>query len=167
MTRPILKIERDTLDQICDFFGLISICLLILLPFYYYSSLPDQIAIQYNYKGMPKGFGEKKYIWTLPVVGLFLYLMMIFLNRFPHIFNYPQKVTRENAFYLYTNATKMMRFLKTIIIVAFTYIMLLTIQIAMGTKDGLGIYFTPFILVFTFGIIGYFLYRLLKVEKSI
>ncbi len=70
MTRPKIKIEPEPIDRIVESIGVIGIILLIGLPVFYYSSLPDIIPKHYGLSGEPDGFSGKGIIWTLPAIGL-------------------------------------------------------------------------------------------------
>ena len=105
--------------------------------------------MHYNLAGKADGFGNKNQILTLPIVSSVLFIGLTFLNRFPHIFNYRTKINEENAFYYYTNTTRMIRFLNLIIVTIFGLIIFKTIQNAKGNADGLGSWFLPL----TFGLI--------------
>ena len=60
------------------------------------------------------------------------------------MFNYPSQITKENALRQYTNATRMMRVLKLVIVLLFGLIVFRKIQIVNGHADGLGTWFLPF-----------------------
>ena len=162
MTRPKIKIENEPIDWIVQSIGIIGIILLIGLPIFHYSSLPDIIPRHYGFNGKPDGFSGKGIIWTLPAIGLVMYVGMAILNKFPHIFNYLIEITSENAERQYKIATKLLRFLNTIIVCVFCYITYATIQTALGKQSGLGSYFTPIFMVLIFGTIGIYLYKSIK-----
>jgi uncharacterized membrane protein len=162
MTRPKIKIKSEPIDRIVESIGVIGIILLIGLPVFYYSSLPDIIPRYYGSSGEPDGFSGKGIIWTLPAIGLVMYVGMAMLNKFPHIFNYLIEITTENAERQYKIATKLLRFLNTIIACVFCYITYATIQTALGKQSGLGSYFTPIFMVLIFGIIGIYLYKSIR-----
>ena len=159
MERPQLKIELEPIDKASELLGILGLLLLIGLPIYYFDKLPETIPRHFGANGEPDGFSGKGIIWALPAIGFIMYVGMFWLTKYPHIFNYPQQVTRENAKSLYTAGTRMVRTLNTIISCIFAYITYSTIQTALGNKSGLG---TLFMLIFTIvilGTIGYFLYK--------
>jgi hypothetical protein len=51
---------------------------------------------------------------------------MSILNKYPHAFNYPTKITMQNAEKQYTIATKLIRYLKFMVVLTFSLIVLLT-----------------------------------------
>lgn len=162
MARPRINIELKPVDIITELIAILGLVLLIGLPMYFFDELPDSIPRHYGANGEPDGFSEKGIIWTLPIIGVLMYVGMFWLNKYPHIFNYPQEVTKENAKRIYTIGTRMIRTLNAIITCVFAYITYSTIQTALGKQSGLGNWFTPILMMFIFGITGYFLYQSMR-----
>lgn len=135
--RPKLKAELTTLDKTLEILGWTSILAVWFLTITNYTNLPDTIPIHYNGAGQADRFGGKATILILPLIATVLFVGLTILNRFPHIFNYPTNITQDNALSHYTNATRMIRYLKLIIVVIFGLIAFRTIQNANGKADGL------------------------------
>lgn len=161
--RPRIKLPLSSFDQVIEFIGLAFLVFLIILPLRYYSDLPVRIPVHFNASGAPDGYGSKTTLFLLPAIGLVLWLAMTILTRFPHIFNFPVKITPENAEVQYRLATRMMRILKTLILIMFAFISYKTIQIATGNEAGLGKAFLPVFLIITFGVV---LIYLVKASKN-
>lgn len=162
MTRPRIKIDLDIQDWIIEIMGASFLLVMIGWSLYHFNSLPDMIPRHYNALGEPDAFSQKNTLWTLPVVGTVMYIGMFFLNKYPHIFNYPTDITEENAERQYRIATKLIRALNLAISASFCYISYSTIQIALEKKEGLGTFFTPIFVVGIFAILGFYLYRSFK-----
>jgi uncharacterized membrane protein len=124
-----------------------------------YSSLPDTIPTHFNAAGEADDYGRKASIFGLPVVASLLYIGLTLLNRVPHIFNFPTPVTQDNALPQYTNATRMIRYLKLILVLVFAGISFQTIQQANGETDGLGVWFLPVTLGLIFMPLLYFVIK--------
>ncbi|NER16145.1 DUF1648 domain-containing protein [Spongiivirga citrea] len=159
MDRPKIKIEKDVLDVFLETLGLAFIIIILVLPIVYYNQLPEKIPTHFGADGTADDFGSKSSIWLLPILGTVMFFGLFMLNKYPHIFNYPQKITAENAKKQYQNATKLIRFLNTSIALVFAYITYSTINVAIGKQSGLGSYFLIAFLVLIFIPIFYFLYR--------
>ena len=162
MERPRVEIALDTVDWIMEVLGLVFLLLMIGLPVYYFSELPEVIPQHFNAAGEPDGFSQKSIIWVLPAIGLMMYSSMWALNRYPHIFNYPTEITKDNAKRQYHIATKLIRTLNFIIAGSFVYIVYRTIRTALDGGNGLGISFLPVFLVLIFGTIGIYLYQAIR-----
>lgn len=162
MNRPKIKIKADVFDIIIEVIGVLGVLFLVGLPMFYYSELPDIIPIHFGFDGIADGFNGKKSIWILPTIGVIIFIGINILNKYPHIFNYPTKITEENAERLYRTACKMVRVLNTLVVCVFAYLTYATIQTALKNQNGLGNYFTTIVMVFIFGIIFYFSKRMSK-----
>ena len=163
--RPIIKLELTTADKIFEIIGWLLTISLWGLTITNYANLPDTIPTHYNGAGQADGFGGKATILTLPLIATVLFVGMTILNKFPHIFNYPTNITQDNALRQYTNATRMIRYLKLIIVVIFGLIAFKTIQNANGQTNGLGIWFLPMTLGLIFIPLTYFVVKSLKATK--
>ena len=163
--RPKLKLELTKFDKIHEILGWTLILAIWVLTISNYSNLPDTIPIHYNGAGQADGFGGKGNILTLPLIATVLFIGLTILNKFPHVFNYPTNITADNALRQYTNATRMIRYLKLIIVVIFGLIAFKTIQNANGQADGLGIWFLPMTLGLIFIPLIYFVVKSFKATK--
>ncbi len=157
--RPKLKIQLTPTDHVIELLGWGVLLALWVWTGTSYSSLPDTIPTHFNAAGEADGFGRKVSIVGLPVIATLLYIGLTVLNRFPHIFNFPTPITQGNALRQYTNATRMIRYLKLILVLVFTGISYQTIQQANGTSEGLGIWFLPLTLGLIFMPLLYFVIK--------
>jgi len=155
--RPRIKLELTTTDKTFELIGWLLIIAIWSLTIINYSNLPNIIPTHFNGAGQADGFGEKRMIFILPLIATVLFIGMTVLNKFPHAFSFPTNITKENAITQYTNATRMIRYLKLIIVVIFGLISFKTIQHANGQTEGLGVWFLPLILGLTFLPTMYFL----------
>jgi len=155
--RPKLKLSLTMTDKIIELVGWIALIAIWVLTLYHFYSLPNTIPIHYNGAGEVDSFGNKWNILSLPIVSSIVFIGMTVLNRYPHVFNYPSTVTQENAFQQYTTATRLVRFLKLVVVVIFGIIVYQTIQNANGNADGLGVWFLPLMFGLVFIPIVYYL----------
>ena len=162
MKRPKITIAWDPWDWAMEITGALFVVLMIGLPSFYFNELPEMIPRHFNASGEPDAFSGKGVIWTMPIVGLVMYWGMFILNRYPHVLNYPTKITEENAERQYRNATKLVRALNLIIAAGFFYIVFATIETALERQSGLGGFFMPVFLVAIFGLLGVYLFRALR-----
>ncbi|MDH7444622.1 DUF1648 domain-containing protein [Aquimarina sp. 2201CG14-23] len=159
MNNPVIKLEKQTIDLMLEAFVFIGVSILVILPIYYFKELPEMIPTHFNGKGQPDAYNSKSMIWTLPVIGLVLCVGLYVLNRYPHVFNYPTKITIDNAVSYYRNATRLIRVLNLIIAWAFVFIMWKSIKVALKTSEGLGTWFLPVFIILMIGVIIYFVLK--------
>jgi uncharacterized membrane protein len=156
---PEIKLELTITDKIFEILGWISLVAVWVFTITNYNNLPDIIPIHFNGAGQADGFGGKATILTLPIVSTILFTGMTVLNKFPHLFNHPTNITKENKLRLYTNATRLIRYLKLILVIIFGIIVFKTIQNVNGEADGLGNWFTPITVGMIFIPVIYFVIR--------
>jgi hypothetical protein len=119
--RPKMKLELTTGDKVFEGVGWLAVLTFWILVIASYSNLAGTLPAQFN------GIGAKVHILLLPFIATVLFVGLTILNKYPHIFNYPGAITEENALRKYTNATRMVRYLKLMIIVIFGLIAYLTV----------------------------------------
>ncbi|MCO0599105.1 DUF1648 domain-containing protein [Peribacillus butanolivorans] len=162
---PVLKLPKTVYEKLIDIFSLIIIVLNLIYLINEWSTLPDQVPIHFNAKGEADGWGGRAVIWFLPIVSIFLWSILTTLERVPYIFNFPVKVTEQNAERLYKNAQVMSVILKAEIIVFLFYTSWKSVQVSVGREVGLGILELPIFLVVLLGTIAFFRVRsFLKVK---
>ena len=154
--RPKIKIELTKSDKILEIVALLLLICLWIYVIYNYNSLPDIINTHFNAQGKPDGSGEKQYIFGLPGVATFIYLLVTIATKYPHTFNYTEEITEENALEEYSKTIKMNRILKIVVIGIFSYASWQTIN-----EVDINPLFFPIMLVAIFGPIIYF-----NVKKS-
>lgn len=130
--------------------GWLLVGLMWILTFLYYEKLPDTIPVHYNIAGQIDGYGSKTSLLVLPAVATVLFVGLTILNRFPWIFNYPVKITADNAHRQYSMATGMIRYLKTTIVLVFGYLSYMTMRNSGVNSSGLSMWFLPIVLCLIF-----------------
>jgi uncharacterized membrane protein len=160
--RPKLQIELSDSDKLLELAGWLILIFIWAITLYNYPSLPEIIPTHFNGSGKIDDYGSKTTIFLLPLIGSIIFVGLTFLNKYPHTYNFPTKITPENALRQYTIATKMIRYLKFIILVIFSAIAYMTLQSAKGNLDGLSIWFVPITLVLIFAPLAFFIYKSIK-----
>lgn len=137
-TNPRLQLKPSPLDQVLETTAWLTLVSLWAITLYHYSNLPDSIPTHYNLEGRPDRYGRKATLLLLPIVGTVVFATITLLNKHPHIFNYPGKITEANALKQYTSATRLLRILKSGILINFLLITWGTISDATGQTNGMG-----------------------------
>ncbi len=160
--RPKLNLKTTPLEFILN--G-ISLCLIIVSAIFLmveWPSLPNQVPMHFNGVGEADGWGSKWTVWILLIIGSLLWVGMLILSRFPHVFNYLTEITDENAEFQYKNAKLMITLVNTIIIVDFTYLSYQIVQVAKGLSNGLGTWNMLIFILVLLGTIFTFMFRSLR-----
>jgi uncharacterized membrane protein len=135
--RPKINIPLQSLDYALEILAAWGLLGMIGLATFYYGQLPEQIPTHFGPSGQPDAFGSKNSLWMLPIIGTAIFALMTFLNRRPDWFNYPAKITAENAERQYTMGVRLIRFLKATVMLLFAYLVWGTINIANGGAEKL------------------------------
>ena len=160
--RPKIKLIPSTADRLVEVLGWLILLLLWGYTISHFSTLPETIPTHYNAAGEADDFGGKTSIIRLPIIATLLFIGITVLNWYPHIFNYPTTITQDNALRLYTLATRMLRYLKLVLVLVFGGIAFKTIQTATGESSGLGAWFLPLTAGLIFIPLIYFVIKSIK-----
>ncbi len=137
--RPKTTPIPTSTDKLVEALGWLILLVLWGWTINHYSALPETIPTHFNAAGEADGFGSKASIIGLPVIASLLFIGLTVLNRYPQSFNYPTTITKDNALRQYTLATRMLRYLKLVLVLDFGGIEVMTIQNATGKGAGLGV----------------------------
>lgn len=148
--RPRIKPELNSIDKMLELAGLLMLMGFSIYLLANYSVLPETIPTHFNAAGEADGFGNKSSIFMLLAIATVFYIVLSVLNRYPHIYNYPIRITSENALRQYSHATRLIRWQKLGLILVFAAIGFQTIQISSGKADSLNYWFLPLSLAFLF-----------------
>lgn len=111
--------------------------------------LPDKIPTHFDLAGNPNAWGPAQMLLLLPAVGIFLYLTISLVSRFPGSFNYPVRVSAQNRARLQSIAMNMVAFLKAETICLFALLQYYTLQAARSSRLGL----PPFLMLSAIAVI--------------
>jgi uncharacterized membrane protein len=151
-----MDIPKEPMDWFLEFIALAAILFMVAYLLSHYGGLPDKIPTHFGPGGQPDAYGPKATIWILPIIAILTFSIFNILNQKPHLFNYPTKITEENAFDQYRFATRMMRFINAAISAFMAYITYGIVQTALGKMSGLnGDYLWYFLLLILSGMIYY------------
>lgn len=148
--QPKIVPPRTPIQQLLNTLALVALVGFVIYFLLKWPGLPDPIPRHYNGAGEPDAYGSKYTLMILPLLAIAIYFTFNYLNQKPYTFNYPVKITEENAAYQYTLAMNMMSALSTSIILAFFYISWRTVAVVNQEVSGLGWWFLPAFLLITF-----------------
>ena len=162
MEKPRIKIRRNGVDWLLDSASGVMVILLVALPVYTYSSLPEIIPIHFNARGIADGYGSREMIWIMPILVSLIFVGMAVLANHPHLLNYLVEITKENAERQYRMAARLVRILNFLVAGIFLYIMYVKVVSYPAINSGLGVYFLPFSLMAIFGVLAIYIFMSLK-----
>ncbi|HBQ27089.1 MAG TPA: hypothetical protein DD791_11900 [Syntrophomonas sp.] len=157
--RPVLKLPLTGWEKGLEVLSVLGVLFVFLLVYQSWGILPDRIPTHFGFTGAPDAWGNKGNLFFLPLIALAMYLLLTIVSRFPHTFNYPVKITEENAATQYIMARYLIAVLKVETIWLFVYIQWVTIEVALGKAMGLSNLFLPIFLVVMLGTLVVYFYK--------
>jgi len=162
--KPRVKVIKTQLDKKLEIAPLVSLGLLIIVPLYFYNQLPEEIPMRFDLKGIPNNYDSKTSIFIIPVIGTAMFFLFKELVKHPHSFNYPFKITKENAQKQYSNATRLIRWTNLIITTLFAFLTSSIILSALDIITSLSMWIiSPFIIALI-STIGYYTVQSFKLK---
>lgn len=163
MSRPKIYIKKTRLDYFFEGISIISLALTFIIIAYYWGKYPNSVAIHYNALGQADSFGPRWLLLILPLTALLTYIGMTYLNKFPHVFNFPVEVSERNAEVLYTIGKRTISFMKMTICLLVLYITFSLISSMIFHRSGVNVFI---ILIFLLCIGVAPIYAAVKMNKA-
>ena len=129
---PKIKPSMSFLDWSLEILGAIFIIGTWYLLLTNYWVLPEQVPVHYDFWGNPNIYSNKELIWLVPTLMTAIYVGINFLNKIPHLLNYPIPVTEANALNLYIINLRTLRIIRVLIAGQLLYGKIGLIEISTG-----------------------------------
>lgn len=162
MLRPKIKLPYSQPEKLLQVLSVVALLGLIILTVFSMINLPESIPTHFGADGRANEWGGKGVLLMLPIISVIFFVVVTILERFPWVYNYAVEITEKNAAYQYKLARLMLEWLKFILILIFLYIQWQFMQVAKGLSGGLGAWFLPVSMIAVFGLLGFFIYKMLK-----
>ncbi|WP_018662615.1 DUF1648 domain-containing protein [Heyndrickxia acidiproducens] len=145
--RPKLKIARTKSEWFWDIIGSLFYVGSIIFLVIVWGILPEKVPGHYDASGKVDRWGPKWELLIIPGVGAILALLMQLLEKFPHIYNYPERMNESNAKQFYLHSRKLLNQLKNICLIFFALVLLESVIIALKWGNGFGKWFLPIVII--------------------
>lgn len=139
--QPVLYLPKSVAEHSLNAAAWLFTALHFVLAWNCFPDLPEQIPTHFNVAGEADKFGSKNTVFLVPVLSLFLVAGLAWLVRFPHKFNYPNKITPENAAFEYRKMRLVLLLVNALTSLMFMLITWNILQGATGGPARLGIWF--------------------------
>ena len=116
---PEITIEPTAADKRLEILCITLLSILWIGVIWGYLRFPEKIPVHYTTTGQPDQFDSKAYVFTLPAIASFIYILLTAAGRFPNKFIYLKPVTPQNAAVMYRSAVELLGMCKLLIIVGF------------------------------------------------
>lgn len=157
--RPRIRIAKSKGALYLELLTALIVLLTLALAFWGYETIRSDIPIHFGIDGLPDRYGSPSSIWMIPFIQGLLAGSVWYLSHFPHLFNYLEEITPDNAEHQYRMAQRLLRLVNFSVALIFLAIQMGTIRTALGIQEGLGPAFTPIFMSLLMGPILYYVYR--------
>lgn len=160
--RPIIQLTPTTTETILDRVSLVGVLLTIAYLTGCWPSLPERIPTHFDASGTPDDWGSRYMLLVLVAIPIVAHFAFGYLVRVPHIYNYPTKVTAENAERLYRLGRGLVYWLRLELVLLFGFICWGTVRVALGQTEGLGPWPVWAALAVIYGTVIYYVIAMLR-----
>jgi len=137
-SRPKIDLPNQPLELILHAGAILLVCIGWGLYFQNIAAMPDKIPIHFDLQGNVDRYGSKSSLMWLALLSTCTVLGLILLSRFPHYFNYPTKITAENAAFEYQKGKTVLAFVNVLTAALLTYILQRLCQVNTSGVENLG-----------------------------
>lgn len=124
---------------------------------FYYGDLPDQVPLHFGLSGNADSYGPKALLWILPVINLGLfYLLGLSAKTSYKLFNYPVKITEENAAIQHRIALDLVAIMRLLCCLMIAYLVYAIVWAARSGGSSINMWVLGGFLLAIFGSIIYF-----------
>ncbi len=164
--QPKIKIEKELSDKILE-----TVIVIILILLWYdvisnFRNLPETIPSHFNLHGKADSFGSKYNIFVVPIISTALAIALLFLARFPHLFNYPITITEKNAEQIYGLSARFLRMLILYITTVFYFLNRAALFSSLNSTNKITTLYVLALVVGTFALLIAYLVKLGTFKKE-
>ncbi|GEM_PF-1264291 len=155
-----MRIEYSKVLIIMEIIGVMILLAILIATAYVYPTLPDRVPTHFNALGEADRWGGKGYLWFVPAMSVFLYLLITIAGFFPKTWNYPSKIDPSKLPLAEKKVRNLLMIVKLIITAMFGYIQYMILKLSGQISFLIMILFTAVL----FGIIIYYIVSLSRLS---
>lgn len=140
---PVPRIPRSLINVVLDVVAFAGVVVCVVLAVGSWGELPERVPHHYDWSGRPDAWEGRWVLVFLCVVAAGMYVLMSVAPHFPHQFRPLGWVTERNEARQYPIAFSMLAWLKAEVVWMFALIVWITVRVALGKAEGLGVLFLP------------------------
>lgn len=131
------EFDYGWLSRVPEYLGLLVLGVLVAVTSEGAELLPERIPTHFGVSGAADGWGPKYMLYVLVALVAVMYGGMTLIQRVPHRFNYPVRVTEQTRARLQRLGVGLVRWLKVEVTALFTYIQWSVVQVGTGRAAGM------------------------------
>ena len=162
--RPILNLPGTNAERALEAVGLLLLLGWLAYTASVWSTLPERVPTHFGVSGAVDAWGGRLSVLILPLVGSSLYLVLSVLQRFPRFYNYPVRVTAQNAATLYRLGRQLLLWVKVLTTCTLAFLFGTIVSVARGETPGLTPLFVPLLLLPLIGVTSVLVLRMRRAK---
>lgn len=135
--RPLPDLDPDPRNAVLAVMGLVMIIACTAWLASVWDRIPDEVNTHFGPSGAPDDTGSKYQILVLPGMALVMWIVLGFITKIPHKYNYVVKITQENAQRQYELGVSLISWLRLVVPVMMCYIAWAGLRTSLGEADAL------------------------------
>lgn len=135
--RPVLRLSATPQERALLIVALAGVACCVLPLILWWAALPQTVPSHFDISGRPNAYSSKWWLLLLPALSVVITAGFTILTRYPHLFNYPVRVTPKNALHLYRTGRLLLRWINAVLAWVFAVIEWQTLQVTLGKAAGL------------------------------
>ena len=96
-SRPVLHLPRTPFETLLEALTVLGIITILAMTVWGWLTLPAIIPTHYGISGAPNAYNGKEILLIFPIISICFAILLTFLSRYLHRFNYAWPITAENA----------------------------------------------------------------------
>ena len=120
--QPKIELEAEATDRLLDLFLFVLLSIILVVSVYALVNLPSKIPVKYDGNHNVISYGSKVVLLIVPFMALVLGFALRWLRNYPHIFNYPFKITEQNIEVQYRLAQRLIMWINIVETMIFAYL---------------------------------------------
>ena len=157
---PQVEYRRSPGDWLVEMVAIGGVIVGLVLPAFHWPTLPERVPSHFGVSGQADAWSARGFVWFLPAITVVVYLLLTLVSLIPpRYYNYPWRITEENAPRQVRIVRRMLCVLKAELVWLFVYLTWQTIRVALGQVSGLHSAFLPVTLAVVFGTVLYYFVR--------
>jgi len=120
--QPKIELQTETVDRLLDLLLFVLLAIIVAISIYALVVLPGEIPVKYDGNHNVIYYGSKAVLLIVPFMALVLGFALRWLRNYPHIFNYPYKITEQNIEAQYRLAQRLVMWINIVETMIFAYL---------------------------------------------
>lgn len=108
-----------------------------------WTAMPAIVPTHFGINGKPNAYGPKALLLLTPTIVLVMTVVFLVLARYPHLFNYPVRITQENAARQYRRGRLLLRWANVALAWVCAFMEWLAVEAALGQTAGMETWSLP------------------------